>query len=68
MTFTAQQRLTGLVLSIYPVAIGLLLFAIMPATWSKMFTEPAGQVQLAIAASLQVLGFLWIRRALRVEV
>jgi tight adherence protein B len=68
MTFTAQQRLTGLVLSIYPIAIGLLLLAIMPATWSKMFTEPVGQVQLAIAFGLQIIGFLWIRRALRVEV
>jgi tight adherence protein B len=67
-TFTAQQRLTGLILSIYPLAIGLLLFAIMPATWSKMFTEPVGQVQLALAAGLQVTGFLWIRRALQVEV
>ncbi len=67
-TFTAQQRLTGLILSLYPIAIGLLLLAIMPATWSKLFTEPAGQVQLSIAAGLQVVGFLWIRRALRVQV
>jgi tight adherence protein B len=67
-TLTAQQRLTGLILSVYPVAIGLLLLAIMPAVWSKLFTEPAGQVQLAIAAALQVVGFFAIRRALRVEV
>lgn len=68
MTFTAQQRFTGLILSIYPIVIGLLLFVIMPATWSKMFIEPVGQVQLAAALGLQVLGFFWIRRALRVQV
>jgi tight adherence protein B len=67
-TFTAQQRLTGLILSVYPIAVGLLLLAIMPATWSKLFTEPAGQVQLAVALGLQVIGFLWIKRALRVVV
>jgi len=67
-TFTAQQRLTGLILSVYPVGIGLLLLAIMPAVWSKLFTEPVGQAQLAIAVVLQVVGFFAIRRALRVDV
>ncbi|MBI4570942.1 MAG: type II secretion system F family protein, partial [Chloroflexi bacterium] len=66
-TLTAQQRLTGLILSVYPVAVGLLLLLIMPNVWSRLFTEPAGQVQLAIAGSLQVVGFLAIRRTLRVE-
>jgi tight adherence protein B len=66
-TLTAQQRLTGLILSVYPVGVGLLLLLIMPAIWSRLFTEPAGQVQLAIAGTLQVLGFLAIRRVLRVE-
>jgi tight adherence protein B len=67
-TFTAQQRMTGIILSVYPIAVGLVLLAIMPAVWSKLFTEPAGQVQLAIAFTLQVLGFVAMRRALRVEV
>jgi tight adherence protein B len=67
-TFTAQQRATGLVLSVYPVLVGLLLLAIMPSVWSKLFTEPAGQMMLAIAVVLQVAGFLWIQRALRIEV
>ena len=65
---TAQQRFTGAVLSIYPIAIGLLLLAIMPAMWSKLFTEPVGQVQLGVALALQALGFVAIRRALRVDV
>ncbi len=67
-TFTAQQRLTGLVLSVYPVLVGLLLLAIMPSVWSKLFTEPAGQMMLAIAVVLQVVGFLAIQRALKIEV
>lgn len=67
-TFTAQQRLTGLILSAYPIAVGLVLLALMPSIWSKLFTEPAGQVQLAVALSLQLIGFFGIRRALRIEV
>jgi tight adherence protein B len=67
-TFTAQQRLTGLVLSVYPIGVGLVLLAIMPSIWSQLFTERAGQAQLAIAGGLQVIGFLMIRRIVRVEV
>ena len=63
-TFTAQQRMTGLVLSVYPVLVGLLLLAIMPAVWSKLFTEPAGQMMLAVAFVFKVVGLLAIQRAL----
>ncbi len=67
-TFTAQQRMTGIILSVYPIAVGLLLLAIMPSLWTKMFTESAGQILLSIALGLQVLGFLAIQRALKIEV
>ena len=52
---------------VYPLVVGLVLLAIMPAMWSRLFTEPVGQIQLAAALGLQVLGFLAIRRALRVD-
>ena len=67
MTLTTQQRLTGYILGVYPIGVGLLLLAMMPALWMKLFTEPLGQVMVAIALSLQVLGFLLMRRALRVD-
>ena len=68
LTLTAQQRLTGMILSVYPVALGLVLLAIMPSLWTKLFTEGLGQVLLGIALGLQVIGFLAIRRALDVDV
>ena len=67
-TFTAQQRMTGTILAVYPIVIGLVLLAIMPSVWSKLFTEPVGQIQLAIAFTLQIIGFITIRRSLRVDV
>ena len=67
-TFTAQQRMTGLILSVYPVAVGLLLLAIMPSVWSKLFTEPVGQIQLGVALVLQIVGFLAIQRSLKIDV
>jgi tight adherence protein B len=67
-TFTAQQRLTGLILSVYPAAIGLLLLALMPSMWSLMFTEPVGQTMLGIALGLQAIGFVAIRRVMDIQI
>lgn len=67
-TLTTQQRLTGTILSVYPIAIFLLLLLIMPSVWSKLFTETPGRIMLGVALSLQVLGFYVMRRALRIEI
>ncbi len=68
LTLTSQQRLTGLILSVYPICLGLLFLAIMPHLWSKLFTETVGRALLGIALGLQMIGFVAIRRALNVEI
>jgi len=65
---TASQRLTGFVLSIYPIALGLLLFALAPSVWKVLVTEEAGRLLLIAAATLQVIGIFAIRRILTLEV
>ncbi len=67
-TLTASQRLTGLILSMYPLAIGLLLLVIMPSMWSVMFTETIGRVLLGVALSLQFIGFLVMQRVMKIEI
>ena len=67
-SLTASQRFTGLVLSIYPIALGLLFFALAPDTWKVLVTEEAGRIMLALAAVLQVIGIIAIRRILTLEV
>lgn len=67
-TLTAQQRLTGTILSVYPAGVGLLLLALMPSLWSVMFTKTLGQVFLGVALGLQVIGFLAIRRLMKIEI
>jgi tight adherence protein B len=67
-TLTAHQRLTGVILSIYPIGVGLLLFAIMPSMWSVLFTENAGRVLLGVALGLQGLGFLLMRRVMNIRI
>ena len=65
---TASQRFTGLVLSVYPIGLGLVLFALAPSTWGVLVTDETGRMLLAIAAALQVLGIITIRRILTLEV
>lgn len=65
---TAQQRLTGFILSIYPLALGLLFLAIAPSIWSIMLKETIGLIVLGFALCWQTLGALWIRQILKLEV
>ena len=65
---TASQRFTGFVLSIYPIVLGLVLFSLAPSTWGVLVTEEAGRMLLAVAAVLQVLGIITIRKILTLEV
>jgi len=67
-TLTASQRLTGMILSAYPMLVGLFLLAIMPSLWMDMFTDPLGRVFLGIALGLQFIGFLLMRRITQIEI
>ena len=65
---TATQRLTGTILSLYPIVLGGLLFALAPSLMKVLVTEEVGRILLAIAITLQVLGALAIRRILSLDV
>jgi tight adherence protein B len=65
---TSSQRFAGLILSIYPILLLLLFTALAPDIWTVLYTTPAGRVVLLVAATLQVIGMVSIRRLLRLEV
>ncbi|HXG35558.1 MAG TPA: type II secretion system F family protein [Dehalococcoidia bacterium] len=67
-SLTAHQRLTGLILSVYPVLLGLIFFALAPSQMSLLFTETLGRVLLGIALGLQTVGALAIRRLLVIDI
>jgi len=64
---TAQGRMTGYLLALLPIAVGLILFAINRDYMIVLIEEPAGRTLLMATAVLQVIGFLWIRRIVNVE-
>ncbi len=65
---TASQRFTGLVLSTYPIFLGLLFAALVPEIYKVLWQEEAGRIVLAVGITLQVIGIVSIRRILRLEV
>ena len=65
---TASQRFTGLVLSLYPVFLAALFFALAPGIWKVLVVNEIGRILLAIAVVLQIMGMVTIRRILKLEV
>jgi tight adherence protein B len=65
---TAQGRLSGLVLTVLPVGVGLLLAVTSPTYFLPMLGDPVGREALVYAALSLVCGHLVIRRLTRLEV
>jgi tight adherence protein B len=65
---TAQGRLSGYILALLPPVVGAAIFALNPDYILTLFRDPAGKVMLVTACLLQVLGYLWIRRIVNVEI
>ncbi len=67
-TLTAQQRMTGVIIGLLPVGMGLLFMIINPDYMGLLFTELAGRVMLVAAVGLEIMGALAIRRVLAIDI
>jgi tight adherence protein B len=66
--YTAQGRLTGMILSVLPVVLGFLLYLVNPETMRVMWTRPIGLELLYGAAIMTIIGGLIIRKIVNMEV
>jgi tight adherence protein B len=66
--YTAHGRLTGYVLMGLPAALAIVLSFINPEHMNLLFREPMGQMMLTGAVVMQIVGYVWIRRVVRIEV
>jgi len=67
-TLTAQQKLTGIVLGLIPVACGALFQVVSPGYIGPLFTTFMGKMMLGIAVVMETIGILIIQRILKIEV
>ncbi len=65
---TAHGRFTGFVLVSLPAALMIVLYFINPEHISVLFKERMGQIMLTAAIVLQIIGYIWIRRVIKIEV
>jgi tight adherence protein B len=65
---TAHGRVTGLVLLALPVFLAVALSVINPDHMRPLFQERMGQTMIVATIVMQAIGFVWIRRVIRIEV
>ena len=65
---TAHGRFTAFVLLSLPAALGIMLTMINPDHMNPLFHERMGQMMLIVAMIMQAIGFVWIRKVIKIEV
>ncbi len=65
---TAHGRFTGYVLLALPAALAVALHFISPGHIKTLFTHPMGQTMVLGAIVMQTIGFVWIKRVIKIEV
>ena len=65
---TAHGRLTGYVLGALPAVLVVALLFINPDQVNLLFRERMGQMMLTAAIVLQIIGYVWIKQVVKIEV
>jgi tight adherence protein B len=64
---TAEGRMSMYVLGLLPFGVGLFVFYSNPSYVMTLFTHPIGHAMLGVAALLQVAGWIWMRRIIKID-
>jgi tight adherence protein B len=67
-TLTAQGRMSRWILSAMPVVLGAIMFGAAPKLMKPMLESGGGQVALVLSALLAVVGSLWIKKIIEIDV
>lgn len=66
--YTAQGRMSGYTLTALPLVVGCLLFLMQPEHIGLLFNTAAGWFMVGLAVVLQLMGGLWIRKIINIEI
>ncbi len=67
-TYTAQGRISGYVLALLPIVVGIVIYLMNPGYTRLLFEHPIGRFMLVTAAVMQIIGYLWIRKIVNIEI
>jgi tight adherence protein B len=65
---TVQGRMTGWILSLLPVVLGVLLYLVNPKNMSLLWTRSAGRKMVLAGIIMTTIGALIIRKVIRIRV
>ena len=66
--YTAQGRFSGYTLAVLPIIVGFLIYTLNPPYMKLLFTHPLGKLLVFLAVIMQIVGFLWIRKIIDIEI
>lgn len=66
--FTAQARISGIILSFLPVGVAIMIGMLNPNYIKPLWIESTGRIMIAVAVTLQILGVLAIRKIIRIKI
>lgn len=66
--FTAQARMSGIILALLPVGMAVAIGILNPEYLKPLWFERAGRIMIAVAVVLQILGWLAIRKIIRIKI
>ncbi len=68
VTLTAQGRLSGIVIGLLPVVLGVVIYLMQPDYMGTFFSHPMGMGMVGIGAISGTIGFVMIRKITKIEV
>jgi tight adherence protein B len=64
---SAEGRLSGIILTVMPIGIALILFKLNPQYISLLWTHPTGKIMIGIALFFQILGMVTIKKIVTIK-
>lgn len=68
VTLTAQGRLSGIVIGLLPVALGIVIYLMQPDYMGDFFSHPVGMMMIGAGLISGTIGFIMIRKLTKIEV
>jgi tight adherence protein B len=65
---TAEGRFSGWILGLFPIAFAGVLYLIQPDYMGVLFQESIGIIAVIVCAVMTMVGFVWLRKILQIEV
>ena len=66
--YTAHGRLTGYVLLALPATLAVVLQFVNAEHTNVLFTDPIGKMMLVVTVVMQIVGYIWIQKVVKIEV